>query len=798
MAFTVAQKTLERLEWPVFVERLAGALRTPRGRARLRSSESDSSLFEPHGAGVRRRLAETRQALELLEAGSEAPLGGVAELGSTLERATKGGALVADELLDVASTLAALHETQAFLARYAEQAPELAEWSESIVPQAALRAEIAGAIDENGQVRDEASAALATARRDATRLAAEIQQRVQRMLQDANVKPHLSDSYFTVRNDRYVLPVRADSRGGVRGIVHDASRSGTTLFVEPEALVELNNRHKRSELAIDQETRRVLRRLSDRVSDAAHAIDAGVDGLTGIDLAFGRARLARALAAVEPEVGDEGRIVLPQLRHPLLPPDEAVPNDIRLGEGFTVLVLSGPNAGGKTVAMKCVALAVLFVRAGLFVPAAAPARVDLFDAVLADIGDEQDIREHLSTFSAHMANLARIVDEASSRSLVVLDEIGVGTDPGEGAAIAQSVLEALADAGARIVTTTHYNLLKEMAEVDERFANASVECDPETLAPTYRLRMGLPGSSSAAAVAARMGLRSAVLERAEALMSREDRRLDAMLRELAANRATLEHEQAQAVRLRAETEAVRSEYGRKLERLQERRDALYRSMRDDLDRAFQEAHGRIAGVVRDLQRGDVRSQDAARAREELIVLERATREAEATAGVEAPAPRLEPMDWNRAQPGDRVAIAGGGTASLVALPDRRGRVAVRMGSARVMLPVERVGRAPSAEPADSAAAARRPAKAAPGLPAGGTDRCDLRGLRVDEALDQLDAALDQAASLGRDQIVVVHGIGTGALRRAVGEHLRESPYVERFGAAAANEGGDGATIAELR
>jgi len=796
MSFTVTQKTLERLEWPVIVERLADELRTPRGRQRVLPAGPGTSLFERHPEGVRRRLAETRQALETLEAGEPPPLGGAAELAPVLARARKGGALTADELLEVSATLATFQDTAAFLARRAEEAPDLAAWAEGVVPAPTLRADITRAIDEAGQVRDTASRALAEARRDAHRLAAEIQQRVQKMLHHPDVKSHLSDGYFTVRNDRYVLPVRADSRGAVRGIVHDASRSGTTLFVEPEALVDLNNRHKQAELAIDQETRRVLRALSEAVAEAAGSLDAGLDALAGIDLAFARARLSRSLSAVEPEVGEEGVLRLPQARHPLLSPDEAVANDLLLGEGFSVLVLSGPNAGGKTVAMKCMALAVLFVRTGLFVPAEAPARVDLFDAVLGDIGDEQDIREHLSTFSAHMANLARIVAEASPRALVVLDEIGVGTDPGEGAALAQAVLEALADAGARIVTTTHYNLLKEMAEVDERFANASVEFDPQTLAPTYRLRMGLPGSSSAAAVAARMGMGGAVLERAEELLSREDRQLDAMLRELSANRAALEHEQAQAARLRAETEAVRAEYGRKLERLQEKRDALYRSMRDDLDRAFKEAHGKIAGVVRELQREGVSTREAARAREELLALERTAREAEARAGVEPSTPALQAVDWNRARPGDPVTLADGGAATLVALPDRRGRVAVRLGSARVMVPAERVGAA-SAEAA-RAAETPRPRPAPGPLRSGGSDRCDLRGLRVDEALDRLEAALDEATSEGRDRLEVVHGIGTGALRRAVREHLQTSPYVERYLSAAPDEGGDGVTQAELR
>jgi DNA mismatch repair protein MutS2 len=412
---------------------------------------------------------------------------------------------------------------------------------------------------------------------------------------------------------------------------------------------------------------------------------------------------------------------------------------------------------------------------------------------VADIGDDQDIARSLSTFSAHMAAIARIVDAAGPDTLVVLDEIGTGTDPGEGAALAQAVLEALAEAGARVVTTTHFNLLKEMAAVDPRFENASVEFDPESLAPTYRLRPGTPGVSSATTVAARMGLRRDVLERAGALLEREDRRLDRMLAELSASRLALEAEQREAERLRAESEAARSEYRARLERLQERRDKVFRAMKDDLEASFREAHGQVAAVIRDLQRGGS-ARDAAHARERLLAMEEKTREAEARHAAEpAPAPGA-PMDWQRARPGDAVVVAGAGPATLDALPDKRGRAAVRVGSARMQVPAERVR---AAAPGESARP--KPAPAPPPPPAaGGTARCDLRGLRVDEALDRVTEALDRAAGEGRDRLEIVHGHGTGALRDAVREHLRASPYGVGFAPGTAEEGGDGVTVVTLR
>ena len=794
MSFEISQKTLERLEWAQVLERLAVHARTPQARREIVGRDTDAlpgaAIFSPDDTGMRESLAETREALAVL-ADAPAPLSGASDLSQSLDRVRKGGVLDVEALRRVASTLGALQTAARFLGERSDKAPHLAALADQIAPNTPLRTQIEAVIEESGEVRETASAELAEARRDSRRLTGEIQRHVERLLGSPEVCSHLSDNWATLRNDRYVLPVRADSRGAVPGIVHDASRSGMTLFIEPQALVDLNNLHKRAELQAAREVRRVLGELSAAVADAADEIEAGLTLLVHIDIAFARAHYALDLEAVEPEVGDEGRIALLQLRHPLIPSEESVANDLHIGEGFHVLVLSGPNAGGKTVAMKAVALAALFARCGLFVPAAAPARIDVFDALLTDIGDTQNIEEHLSTFSGHMANLAHITSRADTRSLVVLDEVGTGTDPGEGAALAQATLEALADVGARTIATTHYGLLKEMAEIDSRFANASVEFDPETLAPTYRLRMGLPGTSSAAAVAARMGMPRTVLERAEALLSHEDRRLDHMLAELAASRATLERERQEAQRVRAESDAARREYSMKLEKLQERRERLYREMRDDLDRSFRDAHAEIAGVVRELQSANT-SQRAAKVRTELLEIEARTA-AEPCEPREPKTSAVSPVDWNRARPGDAVTIPGGCRANLLTLPDKKGRVGVRVGTAKLVIAMERIGAAtpgpPPEKPRGGAANYR--------LPAGGTQRCDLRGSRADEARDRLDAALDAAAAAGCERLEIVHGFGTGALRRAVREHLETTPYVASVVDTEPSEGGGGVTIALL-
>lgn len=773
MPFQVSQKTLERLEWPQLLERLARHSRTLRGHARL--LETAEAPFEADPAAVATRLALTSEARAILDTGELPPLETTMPIDALLARLRRGGSLSGQELLGVGAAARTCDDTRHFLDRRSEAAPRLAGLAAGLADLRPLVSAVEDTLESDASVRDTASAALATARRDARELAGRVQERIGRFLQDRNVADALQDSYVTLRADRYVLPVRADARSRVPGIVHDASASGTTLFIEPQAVVELNNRLKQAELHIDRETQRVLTSLSESTRDRVEDLDASLELLGEIDLAFARGGLSREMEAVPPVLDENGCFQLRQLRHPLLPRTEVVPNDVHLGEHFHVLVVSGPNAGGKTVAMKALALMALFARAGLHVPAEPGARVALVDRVLADIGDDQDLRESLSTFSAHMASLAAIVRAADPQSLVVLDEIGAGTDPGEGAALAQSVLEALADAGARVVVTTHFNLLKEMADVDERFANASVAFDATTLAPTYQLRFGTAGSSSATSVAARMGMPEAVIERAVALLDSEDRRLDRMLSELSASRTSLEREREEALRLRAESESARDEYRARLERLQARRDQLFEAMRADLDRAFQEAHGEVAGVIRTLQRQGT-AQQAAQARARLLTLQEQAKSAEAREHARCPQPPPRtPVDWARAHPGDPVCLASGAAGTLLALPDRRGRVLIQAGSARMRVAAGDLspGPAPGARPAG------RPLPTGSTGTPGGSTRVDLRGERVEAALILLDHALDEAARRGNEVLEIVHGVGSGALQSAVRRHLADVAWLER-------------------
>ncbi|HEB91435.1 MAG TPA: hypothetical protein ENI85_17805 [Deltaproteobacteria bacterium] len=808
MSFSVPKSTLESLEWERVVGKLRACCRSPLGRGLL-ADASGAMLFESDDEGVRARMRETSEARALLERDILLPLGGCIDLEPLLARAEKGFLLEGAELVELGTTLSAMHASRRLLDRNADEAPALASLARKIEPQIGLAEVVERCMDPSGDVRDAASATLARAREEVRRRSSMLKRRIERAIGHEDIAPHLSDRFYTVRNERFVLPVRAAARGRVRGIVHDASRSGTTIYVEPEDMIEPNNLLRQAGLTVEREIQRVLRELSSAVADTAGPIRESLAWLARLDLAFARGIHSRETGAVEPEIGREGIFELPALRHPLLPADGCVANDLRVGGDFAVLLLSGPNAGGKTVALKSVALAALMVRAGMHVLAGPGARVDLADRVLAEIGDHQDIRESLSTFSAAMTALAGILRDAGPHVLVCLDEIGVGTDPSEGAAIAQATLEALADAGARVVTTTHYNLLKEMAEIDPRFENASVEFDPRTLAPTYHVRIGSPGASSASAVAARMGLPRTVLARAAALLDREDRRLDRMLSELAATRAGLEAERRAAEALRAESDALREQYRAKLARLRERRDELFVGMRRDLEAAFREAHSEVARIVADLQRTPS-SRRAARAREELEVVREEAGRHQAESGL-VPEPTVveravDPIDWSRIRAGDRVRAPGGGVGTLLSLPDKKGRVRVQIAGAKLMVPHDQLAattennreRSRPASLGTEGPSPAHPDRSAGSGGAGGLAEVDLRGLRVDEALDRLDRALDLATAEGRDAIRIIHGIGTGALRSAVREHLPRSPHVVDWMECPREEGGAGATRGILR
>jgi DNA mismatch repair protein MutS2 len=832
----LSPKTRADLGWDAVLAALAARTHTDRGAARAR----DLPLFADARA-ARQRLGEVAEARLLTSLGAAMPFGGLRDVGELTLRAQKGGVLEAAELYFVGETVAAVARLRRHLLAHKAEAPALAAHVESLLDLAHVSGPIGDCIGEGGHIHDHASPALGPLRRRVDGLNDQLMRRARALLDDPQVAPMLQDHFYTQREDRYVLPVRADARSKLKGIVHGWSQSGQTVFVEPEEMVALNNELRLAESEVAEEERRILAELSGYVAQEAEAIAAGLAAADTLDVIDASARLGEAMDAVAPELGDDGPLRLPSARHPLmvLSPRQCVPSDLRLDPGQT-LVISGPNAGGKTVALKTIGLAALLARAGLHVPAAPGARVPFYAQVLSDIGDEQSLERNLSSFSAHLANVRSFLAAADEKTLVLLDEMAVGTEPEQGAALAQAVLEALAARGAQVVVTTHYERLKALGAQDRRFMNASVGFDLAKMAPTFSLQIGVPGSSAALMVARRMGVPPDVCGRAEALLgdrragieellvalTEERRRLDEERRETAAARRGAEQE-------RREAEAQNAEAHR---RVRELRKGAYDQAVADLKRVRDELE-RLAKQVR-------RAAAAGAAEAVDLVKDGRARvdEAKAEIAAHAPAEAAPPgraADPAELVPGARVFVpALGGRGEVVGAPER-GRVTVQIGPLRTAVAVaevrldatpppnrrarredQAVRRKPSQAAPDrrgAAATGRSPSSGPGGRPRGGGEAplelvdgaddlapartpdatCDLRGVRVDDGLAELDRFLDDALIAAREYVFVIHGHGTGAMKSAVRAHLASHPAVTKSRAGATREGGDGVTVVWL-
>ncbi len=803
MGFRCDPATLARLEWQRLLDCLAAQAATARGAESLRAG----TFAATHGS-VRERLAETSEARELVDLGREPGFGGVADLRAEISDLARGRTLHAGELAKLLATLEASRRVRESLTASAAIAPRLASLAGTLPDLRALEHSIARVITPAGEIREDASPDLRRLRRHVRDLEGEIERQMARHLRDPELQAHFQDSYSTFREGRPVLPVRVDARQRVRGIVHDVSSSGTTVFIEPAEVVEVGNRLRLAQTELTREIERLLRELCESARACRLELEGMGATLEALDVALARGRLSRKSLGVAPDVSPDAELDLRGFRHPLLlletglAPEDVVPNDLALVGGARCLVISGPNAGGKTVAAKAVGLAVLSIRAGLHVACDPGSRVPILDAVFADIGDEQDLRSGLSTFSARMANLASIVEQADARTLVIADEIGEGTEPGEGAALAQAILEALVAKGTFVLATTHFNRLKELAGAESAFLNASAEFDFTTLLPTFKIHQGQPGSSGAMWAAQRMGLADPVVERARELLDREDSRLEALTRGLSELRQELESERIEALRMRAESETVRAAYESRLASLRSAREQALAAMKADLESAFARARAEIAHVVHGLQRGDGAASPergrAANAAQKALgrIRERTASVERAHAEEPAPGPPQE-VDLGALVTGVRVEIAGiGGTAVVIEAPDRRGRVAVRIGGVRTVVPAARIARV-FAEPTGPERTPLRISVERANEDEPSRIDCDLRGMRVDEAMERADSALQRLLGRGGGRVVFIHGHGTGALRNAIRAWLRLAPGVESFAPGEPREGGNGVTVATI-
>ncbi|MGC3996917.1 MAG: Smr/MutS family protein [Anaeromyxobacter sp.] len=790
--------TLRELGWPFLLENLAGRCRLAAGRRM-----AERLAFLPDAAAVREALARVEEARRLSESGGALPFSGVGDVEGHLDRAARGGVLEPLQLRECAALVRAAARTRGALEARGAELPRLWALAEPLGPEPRLADRIERSIEPSGAISERASPELAAARDRARGLHRALKTQVESLLADADMQRHLRDTYFTIRNERYVLPVLASSRSAVPGIVHNASQSGQTLFVEPDAMVELGNELSIASAVAAEEEARILRELSASVAAAAGGLLRDLEVLARLDLLEAEAQLASDLDAHAPEVAPAaGGFELLSLRHPILvlQGKKVVASHVRLAPPQRALIVSGPNGGGKTVAITAVGVASLMLRAGLPVPAAAGSRLPFYLEVTAAVDERGDLAKDLSTFTAHLAAVKDMLEGAVPGSLVLVDEIAADTDPREGAALAAAILESLVERGATVLVTTHLDELKALALTDDRYANARVGFDADRLVPTYQLHLGTPGSSSAIEVAARVGLPPAVVERARAAAGGRGGALGEALRALEAERAKLASERrlAEEATARAQAAEARARTSEEAARRSEREAAA--RMGAALAEEIEAARGEVAELLASLQAQPSVKKAAEATRQldawhaQVAQAARAT-QARAEAGAEA-------LPGGEVRPGVRVRIASLGQEGEVLELDGR-EALVRAGPLKVRRPISDL--VPLTGKARDAGLARtRGEKLAAAEEAradavrGPERRLDVRGLRVEELLREVERFLDRLYADGEADCLILHGHGTGALKQALRDHLSASPYVGAFRPGDRHEGGDAVTVVAFR
>ncbi len=784
------EKSLAVLEFPKVREQLVS-------RAAFAVSKELAGALRPSADHriVAAALRETSEAGALLEAQPAFGVGGARDIRVVVDRAARGARLEPAELLDVLMTLQSAQRVQATLCQLRALAPLLAKRAAPIEPCVAVQEAIGRSIAENGEVLDAASSALgrirATVRTAHGRL-----QAAGNSLIAGPLCSLLQEPLVTMRAGRYVVPVKQEYRTTFRGIIHDQSASGATVFMEPLELVDLNNQWRQAQIEEQQEIERILLYLSGLVAERQDEIVQAVMILAAIDLALAKARYAAALSATCPKLATDYRLDLAEARHPLLT-GSVVPMSARLGgaaaDGCWALVITGPNTGGKTVALKTMGLLSLMAQAGLHIPAEAGSVVAVWDDIFADIGDEQSIEQSLSTFSSHMTNIVQITRTATPRCLVLLDEIGVGTDPQEGSALARAVLSDLVARRICTVVTTHYSDLKAYAAAQPQVCNANVEFDADALRPTYRFHMGLPGRSYGLTIAAQLGLPDGVLDEARALLDPETMQVDDLL-------ASIQRERAAALAARAAATAEQQAAGELRADLTERLARIEDEREQVLAAAQTEADGVLEAARRALRRAErAAPKTTPAAREQAMAVGREVAEVAARA-VALPARRVAPAEPAVLTVGDRVRVRRLNTVGrILSPPTDRGEVEVQLGTLRTRLPVTDLMPTGGSDSQREAPAVPSPAAVQVRLPAAPpvTMEYDVRGRRVPAALAEIERYLDDAHRSDMSLVRIIHGRGTGALREAIRDWLGDHPLVSDFAPADPANGGDGATVVHL-
>ena len=750
---------------------------------------------------VREWQEETAEAAAIL-AMTSPPLGGIRDIRPLLAKAGKGSVLDLSEMMNVMSTLYAMRNVKYFFRDLEMEAPTLKEWAHSIEILGQLERDLNNTIDEHGNMREDASVELRRIRRELKSSQVHIKDKIQNILHDGQYQKMFQDSIVTVRDERYVIPVKAEYRSHFPGLIHDQSASGSTLFIEPMAVVELNNDVKQLTLAEQQEVQRILRQLSNQISRDRETLTDNSDVLADVDFAFAKAKLAIDMDAVRPLLNTEGRTVLKNARHPLIAKEVVVPTSITLGEDYRMLLITGPNTGGKTVSMKTLGLMVLMAQSGCYLPVDPDSEIAIYQNIYADIGDEQSIEQSLSTFSAHMTHLVRILGKVDSDDLLLLDELGAGTDPEEGAALAMSILERLLEVRATTVATTHYSELKTFAYTRDGIENACVEFDVETLRPTYRLLIGIPGASNAFAISRRLGLSDSLILRAQQLVKADHAQFEHVINQLENEKMMYEQRNADIMERQQRVTQLELKLERAKEELSQKKGDIIRKAKDKSAALIRQTRRESEAVIKELKE---QFDDQGIKRRQQTIQEARARLNEAfekaRPGIMAQSGVGKRINLANIQPGDSVYVKKLDQKGTV-LEVQGKELTVQLGSLRTKVKASActfLSKAATEKPS-VVSGSRKTSQAGSFLQKTqniGRD-IDIRGLMVDEAEVVVGKFLDDAVIAGLSQVLIIHGKGTGALRKGIHDYLKRHKNVLKYQFADINEGGTGATVVDLK
>ena len=776
------------LEYEKITNWLAAFAATMQGKERCRSVVPSGDYDE-----VARLHQETAEAVQILQVQTP-PFGGVYDLRDILKTAARGSILEIDELRSVMSTMDGMRNVKYFFRDLTLDVPLLKEQAKPIEILGMVERHLKDTIDEHGNFRDDASPELRRITRELHTAQARVKDRLSAILHDAANQKYFQEAIVTVRDERYVIPVKQEYRNYFPGVIHDQSASGATLFVEPLATVELNNTVRQMGLAREQEIQRILQKLSAEIALNGSILAANCDILAAIDLIFARAGLAREMEAYPPILNRDGYVHLKRARHPLLPKDKVVPIDIELGKTFSILLVTGPNTGGKTVSMKTLGLLALLSQIGCFLPTAPDSELPVYRNIYADIGDEQSIEQSLSTFSAHTRNIVRIIEKAEEGDLILLDEVGAGTDPDEGAALARSIIEHFLHSEIAVVATTHYAALKTYAYTQPGVENASVEFDLKTLRPTYRLLIGIPGASNAFSISRQLGLPQDIVARAEIYVNEEHTHFERIVNELEQEKKDYEARNRALYKRESEITAIETRLRSEREALSASRQELLHKAREEANNIVREARRSAEETIKSLKE-QFDDHGVKERRKAIQDARNRLDEAYVQGGLPKNEVVGEPVRPNSIQVGDIVCIKSlAQEGTVLAVQDNE--LIVQVGGLRTIVKMNActfVGRKKhkkSTKVHVGTSISRKSAEIRPQI--------DVRGMTVLEAEDVLGKFIDDAVFTGLSKILLIHGKGTGALRQGLQDYLKRHRSVLTFSFADISEGGTGATVVELK